>query len=448
VRRVLIITYYYPPRQGIGSLRPGGLAKFLPQFSWEPIVLTPRLPEGAKPAARVVATGYRDIFTEWKSRLHLDPSRGVHEQLHLPQSRSPKSQMPHTRILAWIKQALLYPDPAKGWLPFATQTLVELAKRERFDAILSTAPPISCQLLGATAKMLLQCPWVADCRDLWVDPSTPKMGVLAQANRCLEKKTLSQADALVTVSKPLAAFLQRRYPERQTYSVMNGFDPDDHPTCPEKLTDSFTITYTGALYEGVRDPTPLFQVLGEMTVRGEIRRQDLELKFYGAPEPWLAAWADRHGLGEVTRILGNVERSEALKAQRTSQVLLLLGMQSAIDHGCYTGKLFEYLASRRPILAVGGTGGVVGDLLTSCNAGVAALSKEQLKDFLIDAYGQYRTFGSVQYRGRPELIDGYSQRNMAKRFAEVLDSCLDGRNRKNHDGSRVHQAEYLPIQNF
>ena len=162
MRRALLISYHYPPRPDIGSVRPRGLSKYLPEFGWETIVLTPRLPDGPRPPGRVIETAYRDVLADWKARLGLEATRGLHEQIKLPVSSVPRTKCFHKRAINWVKSAITYPDPIKGWVPFAIEAVREFAENEKFDAILSSAPPVSCHLIGRRAKEILE--WPVACR--------------------------------------------------------------------------------------------------------------------------------------------------------------------------------------------------------------------------------------------------------------------------------------------
>src|SRR5450631_376180 len=167
MRRVLIIAYHFPPRPAIGSLRPMGLAKHLPRYGWEPVVLTPRLPDGPRPPVEIIETDYQDVLGQWKSRFGLDPKRGVHQQFSLPRAKTPNRVLPHTRLIKWLKPLLLFPDSSNGWTHFAVEAITQLKERMSIDAILTTSPPITCNLIGAQAKQILGVPWLADFRDLW-----------------------------------------------------------------------------------------------------------------------------------------------------------------------------------------------------------------------------------------------------------------------------------------
>ena len=123
MRRVLLIAFSYPPVEIIGSVRPAALAKYLPRFGWEPIVLTPKVQGAYRESKLVIETGYRDVLKDWKARLRLDRKRGVHEQFGLPLAKKPGSALLHTRVLNFAKYLITYPDPFKGWIPYALEAI-------------------------------------------------------------------------------------------------------------------------------------------------------------------------------------------------------------------------------------------------------------------------------------------------------------------------------------
>ncbi len=422
MKRVLLISFYYPPREGVGGVRPAGAAKYLPQFDWEPIIMTPALPPGERPNARVIETGYRDVLSRWKTIFGLDPDRGLHEQLELPQSSSPRSYLAHTKAIYWLKSLLTYPDPCKGWLPFARKAVLQFARQEHVDAILTTAPPISCHLIGMEAKTILRRPWVADCRDMLADAPFGSR-LLKRQLRSLEQRTLQKADALVTVSLPWADHLRQLHPSKSVAAITNGFDPEAVPAC--EPVNFFCITYTGELYHGERDPTLLFEVLTELIRENSLPSSQVRVRFYGPSDPWLAAHVERYGLQDVVEIHDRVSRGESLQHQRESQILLLLGFNVPLYEGGYPGKVFEYLGARRPILALGGKPGVVGQLLAETATGMFAATKAELRTFLMNAYAEFRARGQVSYRGKQAAIAQYTHREMARKFARTLDTMVE-----------------------
>lgn len=424
LRRVLLIAFAYPPVQIVGSVRPAALAKYLPRFGWEAMVLTPRLQGTRRQSESIVETEYRDVLEDWKARFHLDRKRGLHEEFGLPLSKKPGAIPVHTRALDLAKYVLSYPDSAKGWIPFALAAVQEIG-RQNLDiaAIVTTSPPISCHLIGREAKNILGCPWIADLRDLWTQNLGEHRSNFLQIG--LEKRTLRKADALVTVSDPWASRLVRRYPEKKIWTITNGFDPDDFDSPAPALTEEFSITYTGELYAGQRDPTMLFDVLSDLIKDGTIPASELRVRFYGRIEAWLPALIERFGLNDVVALNGPTPRLEAVAHQRESQILLLLPWSNPKETGHHSAKLFEYLAAARPILAIGGAPGVITKTLQTAAAGFHALSKAQVREFLLTAYANYKKKGYVPYAGERQAVEEYGHPNMARRFAQVLDSAVD-----------------------
>jgi glycosyltransferase involved in cell wall biosynthesis len=442
MRRVLLLAYYYPPRPSIGGLRPRGLAKYLPDYGWEAIVLTPRVPGGNRPQGRVIETGDRDVLQDWKAKFGLNPRLALHQQLNLPLATKPNSRLLHTRAIDWLKRWLAYPDSTKGWIPFAAAAVAEFARQEQVDAILTTSPPESCHIVGAHAKKLLCCPWIADLRDLWTQNlAQPKHGSLPLRVR-LEKKTLAEADALVTVSAPWAGRLQERYPLKPVHTITNGFDPDDFRSRPEELTKTFSITYAGQLYEGKRDPSSFFEVLGELIREQVFRSTEVRVRFFGEIEPWLPSLISRYGLDEVVELHGVIGRDEALQREMESQILLLLGWNDPQETGQHSGKLFEYFGAGRPILALGGSPGVVTEALEETKAGVHVLSKQQLRACMMEMYGEFRRDGQVGYHADPRAVEQYSHRQMARKFAEILDRTVGSEN--SYTGENAPSCVPLP----
>jgi glycosyltransferase involved in cell wall biosynthesis len=420
MQRVLLITHCYPPNPYIGGLRPRGLAKYLPLYGWEVIVLTPRVSEGKRPGARVIETEDRDVVQDFKARFGLNPRLGLHDQVHLPLSSKPNTKLLHTRFIDWLKGWLEYPDSAKGWIPFALEAVSHFAKREQVDAILTTSPPGSSHIIGAQAKQLLQCPWIADFRDLWTQNLARRNHVSQRLGVRLEKKTLEFADALVTVSGPWATRLGERYRAKPIYTITNGFDPDDFQPRPQRLTKFFSITYAGYLYQGKRDPSIFLEVLAELIRERVLLSTEVRVRFFGEVEPWLTALISRYGLEAVVELHGVISREEVLQREMESQILLLLGWSDPKETGQHTGKLFEYLGAARPILAVGGTSGVMPELLNETKAGIHALTRQQLRDCLIAMYREFKNDGAVRYCPDNRAIEQYSHRQMARRFASVL----------------------------
>lgn len=419
---MLIITYYFPPREAVASLRLKGLAKYLPEYGWEPVIITPELPGKPDPQFKVVQTPYPgDVSALLKKRLGLKEEIGFQEQIGIPRSIRESKKSFTNGLINLVKAIVVYPDEQREWYPFAVEAGRDLLKTNNFRAMISSSGPVTCHLVANTLAKEFSIPWIADLRDLWTQNHHYQYPFVRKIlERKLELTTLSLANALVTVSVPLALQLAELHKGKQVFAIPNGFDPDDVGAAP--LTSEFSITYTGTLYQGRRDPALLFQAISELIAAGEIDPSNIRIRFYGDMPWWLEEEVAFYNLGNMVSLNPKVPRDLSLVKQRESQILLLLNWDDPREQGVYTGKLFEYLAARRPILALGRMGGVVAQLLEETGVGICVGTLKNLKGVLRSWYEEYKLMGRVGYRGNWEIVEKYSHREMARRFAAVLDS--------------------------
>jgi len=421
MKRVLVITYHFPPRPAIASLRPLGLARYLPEFGWEAVILTAALPGKPDAHFQVIETQYHDSLGFGKRLLKLDSQSPLIAQVkNKLKIKSEKS--PLDFILATMGGIIAYPDPEKGWRRFAVEAGKDILQQQNIKAIISTSPPATSHIVAKELKREFKIPWIADFRDLWTQNPYYLYGPLRKViERRLELNTLSTADALVAVSQPFADDLRSLHRQKPVHNIPNGFDPAEVNTTPGNLTDKFTITYTGNLYPGRRSPEPFFAALRDLISQGSINADDIEVRFYGLEIGWIDKQAERYGLTGIARQFGTVPREIALKKQRESQLLLLLKWNDPKQRGAYSGKIFEYLAAKRPVLAVGGFPDVVNQLLDETKAGVSGQTGEEIKAALLRLYQEYKSTGAVSYAGDEAETNKYSHREMAKKFAAILD---------------------------
>lgn len=417
-KKVLVITYAFPPKPTIASVRMGGLAKYLPRYGWDPTFLTVDLPGEPDDKYRVIQTlDPGDVTENIKRKLRLNPKEGLQKQLGVPVQVSNARKPITGKIIKRIEGLITYPDPNKLWQPVALKALRDLFSREGFQALISSSSPVVTHLVARKTHEEFGIPWVADFRDLWTGNHYYPYGPVRKLfDRRLEKETMAQASALVTVSQPLCDSLKALHKDLAVFAIPNGFDPDGIET--HDLHDKFSITYTGQLYLGKRDPELLFKVIRDLLSEGRIQ-DDLLVKFYGEKVYWLDNLIKKYELEKVAFQYGVVDRADALKEQRSSQILLSLNWDNPREEGVYTGKIFEYLAARRPILALGGPRGVVSELLNETKAGVHLRTEGELRGAITSWYEEFQHKGFVSYQGN-DKIHNYSHEKMAERFSEVL----------------------------
>lgn len=426
MKKVLAIFYYFPPNMAVASLRSRGLAKYLPEYGWEPIILTPAIPARSNSTfnfnVRLIETKYHDVITSWRKRLGLNPNRDVTIQRQLGTTGSNNSFNVINWLIKLSKEFIAYPDEQKGWYPFAIKAAEEFLQKESVDAIISSSNPVTSHLVAKHLKTKFNIPWVADLRDLWTQHQYYSHSFIRNIiERRLELKTLSTADMLVTVSKPWAEELRHSHGRKLVRSVPNGFDPEELVKSPKQLTTKFTITYTGILYGGKRDPSLLFRTVKELILKRNIDASDIEIRFYSPEAGWLENKIKLYRLQDIVKCYGKIQREKALEKQRESQLLLIVTGDNSAEKGMHTAKIFEYMAAQRPILAIGqAASDAIAELLKGTRAGVHASDPEDLKQVLLQWYREYNEKGRVGYQGCKDKIMKYSHKEMARKFAQIL----------------------------
>lgn len=352
---------------------------------------------------------------------------------------SAKKQLASKRIFKYVKPLLRflykrylelvhYPDAEKGWKPFGVKAGDELLRKEDIDAMISSSSPVTTHIIAKELKNKYNILWVADFRDLWTqNHNYPYSKLRKFFEKRLEIKTLTTADAFVTVSSPMTEKLKMLHKGKSAYTITNGFDPEKMSDGKADLTSKFTITYTGQIYTK-QDPSKLLVALKDLISEKTLDTGNVSVRFYGPENKLLARKIEEYRLAAVVRQYGVVSREVSFEKQRESQLLLQLNYEDEKEKGLYSGKIFEYLAARRPILATGGFGNdVVEALIDETNSGNYCPKTEDIKKALRQSYSEYKSHGKVSYKGNVEKISKYSYREMARKFAEILDNLSERR---------------------
>ena len=320
----------------------------------------------------------------------------------------------------------LVPD-ALAWGLRAGGRAVAFGRGGRVDAILSSSPSHVVNLAAWYAAGRLHVPWVAEFRDLWArNPFRTGTRFRRLPDELLERVILRRASALVTVSEPLAEQLRSDHPRTPVHTIASGVDPNLIAPRDVELDQHFCALYAGRLYLGHRDLARFAVPLRAAIDRGLVDRAQVRLHVLlldPLPQP-MADALDRLGLSEVLELAYDAPRDEVILRQRRAQILLHLRWDDPSERGIITGKIYEYLAARRPILSTGRARDVVVDLLERTGAGLGATSDEEVIAWLGEAFAACRETGRVPYAGRDDVLEGLDLRGAAAGMVRVLDDAV------------------------
>lgn len=420
--RILFITYHFAPFNHIGAVRCVKTAKYLAQSGDRVRVLAAA--NQPFPADLDVEVGPETV--------RLVPCRHLDRVAHAVQARnrdaataSSSGQSSRRKLLRGLyrgyKTAFWYPDNIALW----RRPLLAAARRElhdfRPDVILASGPPFTPLVVAGQLSHESGVPWVCELRDLWVDNhgyQHPRWRRYFEAK--LERRTLANAAALITVSEPLKQSLARKY-SAPVHVVTNGFEPDDYPAADESAfpDDELAIVYTGFIYHERQDITPLLEAMAKLGSRCRIR-----LHLYGRGMESVLGQAKALGIAESVIGHGTVPYHAALRAQRGADMLLFLSWNDPKEVGIFSGKLFEYLGARRPILCVGHTTNVATDLVAERDAGYVSGSPDKLATFLERIYRQKRQDGRTP--DLPATVGrGLTRREQVEKVRHVLADVVE-----------------------
>lgn len=422
MKKVLIISFAFLQPEAIGSIRIRGLAKFLPEFGWEPVILTIKCQGKSDSRFNVVETFYKDNQKKLKKNLGFKEEGSLIEQMN--SSKRKKKLLIDYTFYIW-QEIFNYPDLENRWYKYAVDAGKTLLDNGCFDAVISSSPPVTSHLIAKNLKNRYEIPWIADLRDLWTQNhyySHTKIRTLIE--RKLEIKTLAMADALIATT-PYSAKKLRKLHEKRVFSITNGFSYEEVDNDEVQVTDKFTITYTGSLYKRKRDPIKLFKAVNELISDNIIDINDMDIRFYGSKGNWLEKEIKSYNLEKIVKLYGFVDRMTVLKKQRESQILLFLLWDHPEEKNICPGKIFDYFSSKRPILAIGGSNGFVKELLDETYSGIYVVSIDEIKNYLVNSYQEWKRNGNVSYIGDISNIKKYSHREMAKNFSNALNSVTN-----------------------
>jgi len=439
LKKVLIITYYWPPTGGGGVQRWLKFVKYFREFGWEPIVFTPLNPE--RPSEdfslmKEIPVGIQIIQNKiWEPYSYYKKITGRkhNEKIQtafLSEEKHNSGFMEAVSI--WVRGNLFIPDARKFWIKPSIRFLSDFLRNQSVDAIISTGPPHSAHLIASALRKRFSLPWLADFRDPWTNIDyyhDLKLGRRADhIHHQLERQVLTDADAITVVSRGM----EREFVsivDRRVFVIPNGFDYEDVKGGNKKVGDTgkFTLSHIGSLTK-TRNAENLWKCLHELVEEHPVFAQKLEIRNVGKIDLSAVESIKKYSINPYLTSIDYMPHEQVITEQQNAEVLLLLINNTPNSKLILTGKLFEYLASRRPIVCIGPSDGDAAAIINETACGrvfdfddVSGLKEEILRLF--------NNFLQGNISSSCKNIDRYERKNLTAQMVEVLNE-MQGTNLK------------------
>ena len=432
-KRVLVITYYWPPAAGPGVQRFLKFCKYLRDFDWEPIVLTVEngsysstdnsLEKDIPTGTKVYKTKTFEPFQVYNS---LRGQKGKGIPVSLMGIKEDKRFIQKLSIL--IRANFFVPDARKGWRPFAVKKAKKLINQYSINAIVTTGPPQSTHLIGRELKKEFGIPWIADFRDPWTtvfyNKFFPRTKKAQKKDKKLEDAVLSECDAITVVSNGLAKEFEDRASKIEV--IYNGFDEADIPDKKQINTDTFSLEYIGNLKPN-QNVEALYEAISELKNENAAFSEDFKLNFTGNVDAYLLEeMCVSYGLKSIVKVLPYVPHQEAVNRMVKSNILLFIIPRAENNRLIITGKLFEYMASATPMLSIGPIDGDASLLIKEGKRGTMLdyADKDGIKALLIQRYLLWKEQNGKKTFHVEDGLKQFSRRELTRKLSNVLNSAI------------------------
>lgn len=424
-RSALLITYYWPPAGGAGVHRWLRFSKFFKENNWNLHVYCPD--NAAWPT--LDASLEKDVSNELTivRKSIFEPHKYLGKKNNPNQGSGITQQKKGSllqRFIIWVRGNLFIPDARVFWIKPSVRFLSNYLKEHpNIDTIISTGPPHSMHLIAEKLKRNHpHIQWVADFRDPWTEIDFYQdllPGKWADnRHKKLEKQVLQEADKVVTISQSGAQDLER-IGNRKVEIITNGFIFPEFDAKKVVLDPQFTIAHFGSM-PFARNPQVLWDALKDIINENPSITSDLKIRLIGPVDYNVLEKLEIAGLKPYLELISAVSHSQSIQMQCKTQLLLLVANKTGNVKGILTGKFFEYLGAKRPILAIGEVNSDLGDAMKNTNAGLFAgyEEKEKVKDFILSSYAKFK---SQDLYHEAENLDAYSSSALARKFIRLIE---------------------------
>ena len=421
MKKVLIITYYWPPAGGSGVQRWLKFVKYFRDFGIEPIVYTVEDPQ--YPIEDLSLE--KDIPEEIE--IIKQPIWEPNKLFSLFGKKKTESggflnpnPSPFGRLLQFVRANYFIPDARKFWIKPSVKYLKKYLEENKINLVITTGPPHSMHLIGLNLKQQLKIKWIADFRDPWTEidyfHQLPLSKKAIEKHHHLEEEVLKKADAVLVVGDSM----KKKYLKynKNVITVTNGFDEVEESEVVE-LDSKFSLTHIG-LMNADRNPRMLWEVLAEIMNENLSFEADFELKLIGKLDPSILDDVASYQLSEKIQVIDYVSHNKVIQYQKKSQVLLLIVNNVPSANQIITGKIFEYLMAKRPILAIAPTTGDLSEIINKTNSGdvIDFNDAKKLKSTILEFYSKFKQ-GELTIESKN--IKQYHRRELTKQVSEIIE---------------------------
>ena len=428
-KKVLIITYYWPPSGGAGVQRWLKFTKYLCELGLEPHVVIP-----SNPNYPVIDTSFeKDIenldikiikIPIWEPYNIYRKFMGFSEDYKINHtfSAGDKSNNWKSKLALWFKSNVFIPDPRIFWTLNTHNIIEKYIKEQQIDTIITTSPPHSVQLIGYKLKRKMNnLKWIADLRDPWTtiyfSNTLPQSFISKKINAWLEKKVLQKADHVITVSKALCEEFSL-ISNRKIHCITNGYDADDIQSNTEFDYSSFSMSYIGTLFKAYNMPN-FWEVISEICSENMQFKKDLKITIAGSVDFSIIEKFNELNISDNINYLGYLNHDKINEIIQETQILLLTTPEND-NKGILTGKVFEYLATLKPILCITSKHNNLWNLIQETQSGfcVDFYSKDEIKRILLLLYNQYKNKDFIH--NDIENIKKYNRKSLTEELIKII----------------------------
>lgn len=442
MKKVLIVTYYWPPAGGPGVQRVLKFAKYLPEYGWQPIVLTVK--HGVYPAIdKSLEKEVPDACRVYKTQI-LEPSFaykkfiGMHKDERIPISiLAKKPRGVKRRIANWIRLNLFIPDAKRGWQFFAVKEGKNILEKEKPDLIFSSSPPPTVHLIARKLSKKSGIPWIADFRDPWTDihyyEKQPRLLFVKWLDNKYEISVLREANKITCISQlDIEADFSKKISAEKCINIPNGYDESDFKgiDISKQENKKFLLMHLGAI-GNERNPINLFESIRELANEEKINQNNFEIDLIGKVERDIINTIQLFNINDYVSLIDYMPHHEALDQSLYASMMLLLITQSEKNKRILPGKTFEYLRTGKPVLALGPVDGEVARIINSTQTGkiFEYSNKAGIKEYILVQFNRWQ---NRDYSDKFNLdrISQYERKNLTEKLAIIFNQLIQENSEK------------------